>query len=88
MAELIALEHIQVGYKRYRPGDTLPIDSPDALTWVECGSAMWREEQPPKRTIAKPAAAPAGMPGIAVGGETTGDDLVGRIPMTERRQWR
>ena len=86
MADLIALDFIQVGYKRYNPGDVLPQDSPDVSTWIGCGSAMWQEEKPLKRTVAKQAAAQAGMPGIAVGGETAENDLVGRIPITERRQ--
>ncbi|MCX4294377.1 MAG: hypothetical protein OSJ56_10015 [Prevotella sp.] len=86
MADLIALDFIQIGYKRYKPGDILPQDSPDVSAWIECGSAMWQEEKPPKRTVAKQAAAQSGMPGIAVGGEISGNDLVGRIPSTERRQ--
>lgn len=86
MADLVALEYIQVGYTRYMPGDILPKDNPDVPAWIESGSAMWQNEQPPKRTTAKQMAAQAGMLGIAVGGECSGNDLVGRIPQTERRR--
>lgn len=82
----MALEFIQVGYTQYKPGDILPQDNPDVPAWIESGSAMWQNEQPPKRIAAKQAAAMAGMPGIAVGGENAENNLVGRIPQTERRQ--
>lgn len=86
MADLIALDFIQYGYQRYKPGDTLPSDAPLAADWIKSGAAMWRDGEPPKRTRAVRRTAQAGMPGIAVGGEVTGNDLAGRIPETERRK--
>lgn len=85
---LVALEYIQVGFTRYRPGDTLPSDHPDAATWLECGSAVRRSESdtPPTWAKAQRAAAEPGLPGLATGGEATGADLVGRVPMTEQRR--
>ena len=90
---LLAQAYIEAdgGLTLYRPGDLLPSDS--AAAWVEAGSAIWVDVdyQPPTYTRAKPATALAGLPGLAVGGEATGDDLVGRVPMTEERKrgkWR
>lgn len=37
------------------------------------------------RPTAKPAYAIPGLSGIAVGGEQTGDDLVGKVPITPER---
>ena len=85
---LVAITDIQDGFIRYRPGDTLPSDHPDAATWLECGSAVRRSESdtPPTWAKAQMAAADPGLPGLAVGGEATGEDLVGRVPMTEQRR--
>lgn len=92
---LLAQAYIEAdgGLTLYRPGDLLPSDSTDAEAWVEAGSAIWvdADYQPPTYARAKPATAPAGLPGLAVGGEATGDDLVGRVPMTIERmrgKWR
>jgi len=47
MAELVALDFIQVGFQRFRPGDILPLDNLElASAWVESGSAMWRDGEP------------------------------------------
>jgi len=87
---LVALAYIQtdMGFTRYRPGDTLPAEHPDATAWVESGAAVWRgdDHEPPMRVTADRAAAVPGLPGLAVGGEATGDDLVGKVPMTEQRR--
>lgn len=87
---LLALAHIQtdLGVTRYRPGDFLPADHPDAAAWVEAGSAKWVDANyaPPKYPKATPAVATAGLPGLAIGGEATGDDLVGRVPDTPKRK--
>lgn len=88
---LLSLAHIQIGFTRYAPGDFLPTDRPeDAAAWIEAGTAMWVPEdyRPPSYATAHPVTADPGMPGIAVGGELTGDDLVGRIPKTEERRRR
>lgn len=90
MADLIAATHIQtdMGFTRYRPGEVLPSDHPDAAAWVESGAAFWRSDNYVKmnQVTAKRAAAPPGLPGLAVGGEATGEDLVGKVPMTEQRR--
>ena len=87
---LVALVHIQtdLGFTRYRPGDALPADHPQAAAWVESGAAVWRGDDhgPTMRVTAARAAADPGLPGLAVGGEATGEDLVGRVPMTEQRR--
>lgn len=86
MADLIALDFIEYGFQRYRPGDALPSGAPLAADWIRSGTAMWRDGEPPKRTRAIRKTAQAGMPGTAVGGEAAADNLVGRIPETERRK--
>ena len=66
---LIALTYIQtdMGFTRYRPGDTLPADHPQAAAWVESGAAVWRgdDHEPPMRVTAARAAAEPGLPGLA-----------------------
>jgi len=77
-----------MGFTRYRPGDILPADHPDAAAWVQSGAATWRpEDEPaPAWVRAKRAAATPGLPGTAIGGEATGEDLVGRVPQTAQRR--
>lgn len=89
---LLALAHIRtdLGFTHYRPGSFLPENHPDAAAWVEAGSAKWvdADYQPPTYARATPATAEAGLPGLAVGGEGAGDDLVGKIPATPERSAR
>ncbi len=77
-----------MGFTRYRPGDTLPADHPDAAAWVESGAAAWmpNDAPAPEWVRAKAAAAAPGLSGTAVGGEATGDDLIGRVPQTGKRR--
>ena len=73
---LLALAHIQVGFAQYKPGDFLPADRPeDTAAWIEAGTAMWVPEDyhPPSGVAARPVTAEPGLPGIAVGGELTGN---------------
>ena len=87
---LIALTYIQtdMGFTRYRPGDTLPADHPDAATWLENGSAVRRGESdaPPTWAKAQLAAAPPGLPRRATGGGAPGGAMVGRVPLTGQRR--
>ena len=88
---LLALAHIQVGFAQYKPGDFLPADRPeDTAAWIEAGTAMWVPEDyhPPSGVAARPVTAEPGLPGIAVGGELTGNDLIGKIPETVERRRR
>ena len=88
MAKLIAFCHIQTGFREYGPGDILPADHPDAAGWAQSGTAVWKPDdyQPPTWTKAKKAAAEAGLPGPAIGGEATMENLVGRIPDAPQRE--
>ena len=72
---LLALAHIQVGFAQYKPGDFLPADRPE-------------DNHPPSGVAARSVTAEPGLPGIAVGGELTGNDLVGKIPETVERRRR
>ena len=76
--------------REYFPGDSLPSDHPDADAWVKAGTAVWvdAEQTPPTYTMARAAAAVAGLPGTAVGGEATGNELVGKVPVTPQRRRR
>lgn len=88
---LLALAHIQVGFAQYKPGDFLPADrQDDTAAWIEAGTAMWVPEDyhPPSGVAARPVTAEPGLPGIAVGGKLTGNDLVGKIPETVERRRR
>ena len=73
---LIALTYIQtdMGFTRYRPGDTLPDDHPDAATWLENGSAVRRGESdaPPTWAKAQLAAAPPASPASQQAGRPPG----------------
>lgn len=86
---LVAIAHIQIHSTRYKPGDLLPTENEsDVAAWLEAGSAAWvpvEDLLAPKAAKARPVVAQPGLPGIAVGGEATGDDLVGRVPKTAER---
>lgn len=86
MADLIALRPIICGNTEYQTGGILPSGSPDADTWVACGSATWREVKPSAQSVARLMCAEPGLPGTAVGGEQTGEDLVGKVPVTPARK--
>ena len=43
-------------------------------------------DKPTIPPTARSVTALPGLPGLAVGGEQTGDDLVGRVPMTPERR--
>lgn len=84
---LIALADIQDNFTRYHAGDELPADAAAVDAWVEARTAMWVSEDyhPPALPKAGQVTAIPGLFGIAVGGEQTGDDLVGRVPITPER---
>lgn len=85
---LVALCHIQYGFDRYKPGDTLPAsDVAMTVAWLAAGSAKMVDENTGQTIFpkAKRITALPGLSGTAVGGEQTGDDLVGRVPRTKER---
>jgi len=90
VAKLVALVRVQIGFREYVPGDILPADHPDAAVWAQSGTAVWKPDdyQPPAWPRAKRAAAQAGLPGLAIGGEAAMENLVGRIPDTPQRERR
>ncbi len=84
---LIALADIQGDFTRYHAGDELPADAAAAAAWVEARTAMWVGEDYRLPTLPRAGQITAipGLFGTAVGGEQTGDDLVGRVPITPER---
>lgn len=88
MAKLLATAHIQIGFTRYKPGDFLPDTDTSVPDWLEAGTAVWVPDDytASTGTKAKLATAEPGLPGIAAGGEMTGDDLVGQVPQTHERR--
>lgn len=84
--KLIAQRDIQVGFKRYAAGDTLPADHHDAPAWIEYGSAAWVKEESAERVKAIRAADEPGLGGIAYGPEGGEESLVGKIPLTQQRK--
>ena len=63
-------------------GDELPTTDSDLVqAWVEAGSAVWQDDDytPPTHVKAKLMTAEPGLPGKAVGGDSSGDDLVGKV---------
>ena len=84
--QLIAQMHVLYHGSEYKPGDVLPAcDLSNA--WLESGAGIPVDDyHPPEtRVLATPAAAEAGLPGKAVGGEATGEDLMGKVPKTRQR---
>ena len=85
---LIAQAHIQYRDKRYKPGDALPACELSSA-WLASGAAIPVTDYVTiERPRAERSAAEPGLPGLAVGGEYAGDDLVGKIPMTRERKKR
>lgn len=88
---LIALTAILYGNKEYEPGEELPTTDPGYVsTWVAAGSAAWKDgtEEPAEKkqaTKARPAAAPAGVTGIAQPATGAEEDLVGKVPPPKAR---
>ena len=85
MADLVALRPIVFGNTEYQAGDVLPSNVPDAETWLECGSAKWNDDPPLAHPKAELKCATPGLPGLAVGGEQAGEDLVGKLPPRRKR---
>lgn len=90
---LVAQEYIQIGSIIHRPGDLLPLDDTEMVNaWIEAGTAVWMDlaeyMTAPSTATARLVTAMPGMSGLAVGGEATGDELVGRVPLTPERRKR
>lgn len=85
--ELVAANNILYKNKQYRPGDVLPGDAEIKEIWLDCGSAILTDgttetEKPAK---ARRVTAQSGLVGTAVNSESA-ENLVGRVPDTERRR--
>lgn len=90
---LVAREFIQVGSRIYRPGDILPSEDRGLVeAWIEAGTAVWMDPAEymtaPTSGTAKLVTAMPGLTGLAVGGEATGNEMVGRVPLTPERRKR
>ena len=84
---LIATCPILYKNKQYIAGEELPLNTGMEEIWLECGSALLAEEvaEKKRRTKARSVTAQAGLSGIAVNSESE-ENLVGRVPVTERRR--
>lgn len=86
---LIAQSYILYNSKHYKPGEMLPANDQEMTkAWIEAGTAAWVVENKVLKAI--PAAAMAGISGIAAISESEGgEDLVGRVlaaPGRRRRE--
>lgn len=83
--KLVAVSYILYDNKQYCPGDALPNDMEMGGLWLAAGSAV--EEQGESKPVVKTGSVNAltGLTGDAVNAETN-DNLVGRVPLTERRK--
>lgn len=85
MKKLIALYPVLYLSKQYSVGDELPANNESMVSaWLEAGTAQWIENSLTGINAA-PATAQAGIAGDAIGPETDGDDLVGKVPKTPAR---
>jgi len=72
----------------YGTGDALPVtDEALVAAWLECGSAVWADDNEDTATHARaiPRSAPAGVTGIAHPSHGPENDLVGRVPDSKLR---
>lgn len=85
--KLVAVSPILYQNKQYRIGDILPLDTDMQELWIDCGSAVLKEEAEikGKAVKARSVTAQAGLFGTAVNSESV-ENLVGRVPDTERRR--
>ena len=88
---LVAQDYIQIGSKTYLPGELLPLDNAEmADAWIDAGTAVWMDLAEymtvSSSTTARLVTAMPGMPGLAVGGEAVGNELIGRVPLTPERR--
>lgn len=83
---LVAVCPILYQSRQYLPGDKLPEDSDITDAWIRAGSAVWKEEgSRPAAVKAKPAVALVGLVGNAVNSDSY-ENMVGRVPITEKRR--
>lgn len=90
MTALRAKRPILFRSRQYEAGDLLPADDQRTVdAWIEAGSAAWvpvEDLLAPTPPTAKPVVAQPGLPGNAVGGEGTAENLVGRVPPKRQRK--
>lgn len=85
MKHLIATVPVLRGNTQYEIGAELPAYYADEL--IEAGSAVWKDDEEPKKKApkAKPAAAQAGRTGDAQPATSAEPDLVGKVPSPKAR---
>lgn len=85
---LTATRPVLLASIQYKAGDALPCTNEELVAaWIECGSAVWvDEDQTPEAPApkARPAAAEAGLPGLSSDGDP--DALVGKVPARQRKK--
>lgn len=88
MKKLIAVCPILYLGSLYNVGDTLPTFSSDMVNaWLGAGTAVWKDtEKEISNPTALPASAEAGLSGSVTLGESDGQDLVGKVPKTDKRK--
>lgn len=88
MQKLTAQQSILFESKMYAPGEELPTkDAGMVEAWLAAKTAVWIDDEQTKASVqARPATAEPGQPGVSVSSESeNGDDLVGKVPKTNRR---
>ena len=89
MQKLTAQTSILFESKIYKPGEELPVKNPAMVeAWLEAGTAVWIDDEQKETPVkARPRTAEPGQPGVAVHSESeNGENLVGKVPKTNRRK--
>lgn len=83
---LVAVSSILYQSKQYYPGDELPSNCDMVDAWIRSGSAVWEKNgSRPVAVKAKLATKIPGLVGDAVNSDAH-DNLIGRVPQTEKRK--
>lgn len=74
---------------QYKIEEELPVNDAEMVSaWLEADTAEWKSENDtkPKKAKAVAVTAEAGLAGQAIVSESTGEDLVGKVPKTKARK--
>lgn len=88
MTRLMAIRPVLYRSHQYEAGDTLPADNEATVAaWIECGSAVWNDDEAQTEAKAPKAKLATAKPGIS-GKSSDGDPnaLVGQVPDTPERK--